>query len=296
MTATPVSLKLSAMFGPYPNTAALRTGQVSSPLIAFDFAEVKVANTLFKSVVREQKFDLSELAILTYLQARVYGKPYILLPATILGRSQHHTIFYNAERGALAPQDLEGRRVGVRAYTQTTGTWVRGILAEDYGVDCKRVRWITYEDPHLAEYHDPPWVERAPSGKQLAQMLLEGELDAAILGDVSPDPRLKPLIPDAQDAARRWAETHGGVPINHMAVMRTEIVKSRPDVVREVFRLLRESKEMAPAKDRDAIRFGVEANRRSLEIIIEYALAQQLIPRRFTVDELFDDTTRSLGA
>ncbi|HXP29774.1 MAG TPA: ABC transporter substrate-binding protein [Stellaceae bacterium] len=295
MTNTPAPMTLAAMFGTYPNTAALKNRDVRSALVEFEFADVKVANTAFKAVVREQKYDLSELAIVTYLQARVFGKPYALLPATILGRSQHHTIFYNAERGQLGPRDLTGRRVGVRAYTQTTGAWVRGILAEDYGVDLDRVRWITFEDPHLAEYRDPPKVERAPAGKVLAEMLLDGEIDAAILGDVTPDPRLKPLIPDAEAVARRWAERHGGVPINHMAVMREGIVKSRPDVVREVFRLLRESKDRGPGKDPDAIRFGVEANRRSLEIIIDYAQRQQLIPRRFTVDELFDDTTRALG-
>ena len=108
----------------------------------------------------------------------------------------------------------------MRAYTQTTGAWVRGFLADDYGVDTAKVRWVTFEDPHLAEYKDPDFVTRAPQGKTLVQMLLDGELDAAIVGDTLPDPRLKPLIPDAETVARQWAETHGGVPINHMMVVR----------------------------------------------------------------------------
>ena len=83
----------------------------------------------------------------------------------------------------------------MRAYTQTTGAWVRGFLADDYGVDTARVHWVTFEDPHLAEYKDPDFVTRAPEGKNLMQMLLDGELDAAIVGDKLPDPRLKPLIP-----------------------------------------------------------------------------------------------------
>src|SRR5207247_8818674 len=66
--------------------------------------------------------------------------------------------------------------VGVRAYTQTTGTWVRGFLADDYGVDVNRIRWVTFEDPHLAEYKDPEIVERAPEGKTLKQMLLDGQI------------------------------------------------------------------------------------------------------------------------
>src|ERR1700732_270140 len=82
------------------------------------------------------------------------------MPAVAVARGQHHTIFFNPERGHLNPGDLNGRKVGVRAYTQTTGAWVRGFLQEDYGVDFQRVQWITFEDPHIAEFTDPPWVQR----------------------------------------------------------------------------------------------------------------------------------------
>jgi 4,5-dihydroxyphthalate decarboxylase len=284
--------KLFTLLGNYPNTAALRKGDVKSNLIDFDFADVKVSNTAFKPLVREAKFDVAELAIVTYLQAKTYGKPYALIAATVLGRGQHHTIAYNPERGPLKPSDLAGKRVGVRAYTQTTGAWVRGFLADDYGVDIAKVRWITFEDPHLAEYRDPDFVTRAPEGKTLVQMLLDGELDAAIVGDTLPDPRLQPLIPDAETVARQWAETHGGVPINHLMVVRDSIAKSRPDIVQEIYRMLQESRRTAsppPGGPLDPWRFGVEANRRSLEIVIDYSYRQKLIPRKFSVDELFDN-------
>ena len=209
---------------------------MKSDLIDFDFCEVKVANNLFKSVVRDAKYDVAELAIATYLQAKAVGKPYVLLPAVLVSRGQHHTIAYNPERGALKPSDLNGKRVGVRAYTVTTGTWVRGILASDYGVDLDRVEWVTFEDPHVAEYHDPATIKRAPEGKEIAEMLLDGEIAAAIVGDKFPDPRLKQLIPDAEGAAKKWAERHHGIPINHMVVVREELSRSRPDVVKEVFR------------------------------------------------------------
>src|SRR5215475_5043870 len=136
--------KLTTMLGTYPNTTPLKSGTVKSELVDFDFADVKVANNFFKQVVREAKFDLSELAIVTYLQAKSFGKPYVLLPAVIVSRGQHHTIAYNPERGPLKPTDLNGERVGVRAYTVTTGTWVRGILASDYGIDIDKVEWITF--------------------------------------------------------------------------------------------------------------------------------------------------------
>jgi 4,5-dihydroxyphthalate decarboxylase len=291
-------LKLHTMLGNYPNTKALKSGEIKSDLVDFDFVEVKVANSLFKKVVREAAYDFAELAIVTYLQARAYGKPYVLLPATIVGRGQHHTIAYNADRGLLKPSELAGKRVGVRAYTVTTSTWVRGILAQEYGVDLDKVEWITFEDPHVAEYRDPDTIKRAPPGKELVQMLLDGELDAAVVGDKLPDPRLRHLIPDAEGAARKWAEIHGGVPINHMAVLREDIAKSRPDVVKELFRLLLASKRAAnsPADGTalDPLRFGVEACRPTLEIIIDYCVRQKLIPKKIPVDALFDDVTRAL--
>jgi 4,5-dihydroxyphthalate decarboxylase len=297
--ATATKLKLSTMLGNYPITRALKDGAVRSDLVDLDFVEVKVANNLFKQVVRDARYDVAELAIVTYLQAKAYGKPYVLVPAVLVSRGQHHTIAYNPDRGPLKPSELNGKRVGVRAYTVTTGTWVRGILGGDYGVDINKVEWITFEDPHVAEYRDPAIVKRAPEGKELTQMLLDGEVAAGIVGDKLADPKLKHLIPDAEAAAQKWAERHHGVPINHMLVVRQELSRSRPDAVKDIFRALHASKRAAGLPDGGALdpyRFGVEACRPILEIIIEFCHRQQLIPRRMSVDELFDDTTRALVA
>jgi 4,5-dihydroxyphthalate decarboxylase len=290
--------KLLTMLGNYANTQALKSGAVRSDLVDFDFVDVKVANNQFKQVVREVKYDVAELAIATYLQAKAYGKPYVLLPAVLVSRGQHHTVAYNGERGLLKPSDLNGKRVGLRAYTVTTATWVRGLLASDYGVDLDSIEWITFEDPHVAEYRDPPSVKRAPAGRELAHMLLAGEIDAAVVGDKLPDPRLKHLIPDPETAARAWAERHDGVPINHMVVVRESLSRERPDVVREVFRQLHASKRAAGLADGaplDPYRFGVEACRPILEVIIDFCWRQQLLPKKLTVDDLFDDTTRNLS-
>ena len=294
--ASPVTLH--ALLGNHAGTEALKSGRVSSPLVAFEYDDVKVVNTRFKAMMRDLEYDMGEIAVATYLQGYEFGKPYVLLPATIVGRNQHHTIFYNAERGPLAAGDLSGTRVGVRAYTQTTGAWVRGFLAEDYGVDLRSVTWVTFEDPHLAEYRDPPNVQRAAEGKELKQMLLAGEIDAAILGDVAEQGPLKHLIPDHAAAGQRWARAHGGVPINHLAVIRRSIAESRPDVVREVYRVLAESRAAAalPTGVDDPLRFGVAANRRSLEQMAGYAFQQGLISRRPTADDLFADAVRILGA
>jgi 4,5-dihydroxyphthalate decarboxylase len=155
---------------------------------------------------------------------------------------------------------------------------------------------VTFEDPHVAECSDPPAVERAPSSKYLVQMLLDGELDAAIVGDKLPDPRLEMLIPDTGEAARAWAEKHGA-PINHMVVVRTEISRTRPEMVREVFGMFKERRDAAVrAGDKNAaqLQFGLEANRAALDSIIDIAAHQNLIPRKWRVEELFGDVTRSL--
>ena len=292
-------LRLKALLGDYRVTSALRTGDLRSPRVEFDFAAVKTASAAFRRVVRDLEFDFAELAIVTYLIAKAHGKPLVLLPAVVVGRFQHPYLVYNPARGPLSPRDLAGRRVGVRSYSVTTGAWVRGILADDHGVDLDRVSWVTLEEAHVAEFRDPPNVERAPGGKDLTAMLREGELDAAILGEVpAADSPLKPLIPDPAAAARDWQRRHGAIQINHMVVVTETLGRAQPEAVREAYRLLTASKQAAglPARGKsDTTPFGLEANRRNLEVAIDVVFRQRLIPRRFSVDELFDEVTRTLG-
>jgi 4,5-dihydroxyphthalate decarboxylase len=286
-------MRLRTLLASYPHTAPLRNGVVSSPRVTFDFKDVTPIFNGFKAMVRRQEFDVSEMAIVTYLIAKSFGKPMVLLPAVMTGRIQHAWAIYNGERGTLTPQDLQGKKVGIRSFTTTTGAWLRGMFENDYGLDLASVRWITFEEPHVAEYHDT--TERAPTGKKIIQMLLDGELDA-VLGDRSDDPRAKSLFGDPAAAAQAWYRKHHIVPLNHMVVVSTELAKSRPDIVEEIYALLREGKRRAPAAGDgpDTTPFGVEACRPGLQSIIDYAVQQRLIPQRFTVDELFDDTTRKL--
>jgi 4,5-dihydroxyphthalate decarboxylase len=288
---------LNVAFDDYPQTHALKSGAVKSDGVALNFSDIKPANRFFKPMVRELKFDISEMAIATYLQAKAYGKPLTLIPATIMGRFQHSTILCNAER-TLTPADLPGKRVGVRSYSQTTITWVRGILANDYGVDLSRIHWVSQEDGHVAEYREPPGVERAPPQKDLLQMLRDGEIDAAIYGANLPnDPALKSVIPDPDAAAAKWYAQYKTVPINHMVVVTEALSQSDPEAVREVFRLLAESKRAAglPTPGSiDVLPYGIEACRPALQLMIRFTQQQKLIPRALTVDELFDSTTRAL--
>jgi len=286
------------LLGDYPVTLALKKGEVKSSAVSLDFADVKTPSSAFKRVVRDLEFDCAELAIVTFLMAKAHGKPLVLLPAVVLARFQHPHIVYNIERGPLAPADLAGRRVGTRSYTVTTATWLRGILANEHGVDIDRVKWVTFEEAHVAEFRDPPSVERAPEGKELTAMLLAGEIDAAILPAVPTDPRLRPLIPNPAAAAEAWHRKYRALQINHMVVVKESLSRSEPQAVREIYRLLAESKKAAKLPrpgEFDIHPFGLEANRRSLEVVIETVHRQGLIPRRFSVDELFDDMTRHLG-
>jgi 4,5-dihydroxyphthalate decarboxylase len=288
-----VKTNLSMVLGDYPHTKALKSGQITSDRVELEFQHFSPTHRAFKPMVRELKFDVSELAIVTYLMAKAYGRPLVLLPAVVLGRFQQSFAIYNGERGELTPSDLEGRRVGIRSFTTTTGAWVRGILANDYGVTLDKVHWVTFEDPHVAEYKDT--TERAPAGKTIISMLLGGELDA-VIGDKSDDPRVKPLFGDPDVAAMTWHRRHGVVPVNHLVVVTEELAKSNPAAVEEVYRMLKESKQAAPtAAGIDFHPFGVDTIREPLALIIDYCVQQKLIPRRLTVDELFDDTTRRMN-
>src|ERR1700675_690948 len=200
-----MTMRLRTLLGDHPGTAALKNGSIRSDLVTFDFVEYSPTNKGFKPMVREQAFDVSEMAIVTYLMAKSFAKPMVLLPDVVVARFQHGHALYNAELGMLKPADLNGKRVGIRSFTTTTGAWLRGILANDYGVDLNSIQWVTFEDAHVAEFQDT--TERAPKGKEIIQMLLDGELDAA-LGEKIDRPGLKPLFPDAAGEEKSWFDKH----------------------------------------------------------------------------------------
>jgi 4,5-dihydroxyphthalate decarboxylase len=282
-----VAMRLRTLFGDHPGTAALKNGSIKSDLVSFDFVEYSPTNKGFKPMVREQAFDVSEMAIVTYLMAKSFGKPMVLLPDVVVARFQHAYALYNAKQGMLRPADLNGKRVGIRSFTTTTGAWLRGILANDYGVDLDSIDWVTFEDAHVAEFKDT--TKRAPAGRQIIQMLVDGELDA-VLGEKVERPGLTPLFPDAAAEEKSWFAKHKALPINHMVVVSQALSEKHPGMVREVHRLLAESANASAA----APRFNADEMRRSLKMIIDYTAQQGLIPRAFAVEELFDDVTRPL--
>jgi 4,5-dihydroxyphthalate decarboxylase len=298
MTSTATdNLTLRTNLADYATTKAMKDGRVTSPVVTLDFCGPKTAHDGFKPMVRENKFDAGELAIVTYLQAKAFGKPYVMLPAPVLGRFQHHCIGFNKELGQLNPKDIEGRKVGVRTYAQTTGLWVRGILQHEYGVDLSKVTWMTVGDGHLAEYQDPDNCQRLPKGSDIGQMMLDGELAASIMGnDMPDDPRIQRLVPDPHQAAKEWYAREGLIPINHVFVVHERLTKEHPDAVREIYRMIEESRRLAPeGSTATTPPLGLEANRKGLQMAIDWSYEQKIIPRRLAVEELFDEVTGALG-
>lgn len=295
-TADTRVLTLKTNLADSPVVAAMKDGRITSDLVQLDFCGPKTAHDGFKPMIRNNDFDAGELAIVTYLQAKAFGKPFVMLPAPVVGRFQHHCIGFNKEFGHLNPKDIEGKKVGVRSYAQTTGLWVRGILQHEHGVDLDKVTWMTIDDSHLAEYQDPPNCQRLPKGSSIPQMMLDGELAAAILGnDMPKDPRVQTLIPEPIAAAKAWYEREHVVPINHVFVVHQDISRKHPDVVRDIYRMIKESRALAPESALATLPpLGLEANRKGLEMAIDWSYEQKIIPRKFSVDELFDDVTGSL--
>ena len=211
---------LKVMFGDPPVTRAFKRGDFTSPDLHIELTDVPEAHKLFKPVVRDLAFDVCELSVMTYLIAKSRGVPLILLPAVLLARFQHPYIVFNDRNGCLNPKDLEGRKVGIQSTTVTTVTWVRGMLINDFGIDLERIKWVTFEDAHVAGVHDPPGVERAPPGTDLGEMLIAGELDAA---------------------AREWHEKYNAIQLNHMVVETNQVLEAQPDAVRQIYKQLSDS-------------------------------------------------------
>jgi 4,5-dihydroxyphthalate decarboxylase len=283
-------LVLPTTLGKYPNTQALHAGQITSSLVALDMQDVPVIIRAFAAMVREQRYALSEIALATFLQAKAYDKPLVLLPIVIAARFQQQALLCRTDSDIRGPEDLVGRRVGVRAYSQTTGMWLRGILAEEHGVRPEDVRWLTFEDAHVAEYRDPPWAERARPRQELVRMLREGELDAIIVGnDVPDDPAFRTVF-DPKTSAEVFWRKHRFVPVNHMLTIHRDLAQARPDVVPELMRMFRDARDAAAKKtpnDREPLVFGRAALDPAIRLALRYTAEQGLLPYGMGVEDVW---------
>lgn len=276
-------LHLRAAIGRYPHTEALLDGSIASDKVALDFADLPVPNRAFAPMVREQRYDVSEMAIATFLIAKAYGKPLVLLPVTLAARFQEAALLCRAGGPVKGPKDLVGRRVGVRSYSQTTAMWLRGSLASLQGVASDNVRWITFEGAHVAECRDPGWAERAPQGAELLAMLKAGEVDAAIFGnDLPADPALTTVFPDPEAAGRDFLARYGFVPVNHLVCVTRDVATRHPEAVVEIVRML--GRSVAGS----GLPFGRVALQPAIEVAVANCVEQGLLPRPLSLDEVWD--------
>ncbi|MFF0584564.1 ABC transporter substrate-binding protein [Streptomyces sp. NPDC003781] len=278
----------------YTHTVPLKTGRRGVGNCTLEFPDVDPIHRAFAPMVRERKFDVSEMAIVTHLQAFEHGKGISLLPIAMSGRLHHNTLAQSPDGPIGDPADLVGRRVGVRAYSQTTGMWVRGALKEDYGVAADQITWVTTEGPHVAEYVEPPNVER--SAGTLMELLRAGDIAAVVGGS-----GLVPVLKDWETAGQAWAERHATVPINHMLTVRTDLLRKDPEAVRGIYDAFTASidatRTQAPGSVRErAVSHGLnDALLSGVRLAIQYAREQQLIRSSMTAEDLFADYTEYLG-
>ena len=311
--------KLKTVTRTQGNNRALKEGVVKPKTFEFDFVEVNPLIDAFRRMVRGSEFDICELAITTYICAKAHGKRFTAVPVFLVRAFHHGAILYNTKAGIRTPKDLEAKKVGVnRGYTVTTGVWARSVLQDEYGVDLGKITWVLSGDEHVAEYKAPSNVIPIEKGKKIADMLVSGELVAAIGVDVD-HADIKPLIPNAEDAGLAALRQRGHYPINHTVVIKDDLIAQYPDLAADVFNAFAESKrlyvdrlkagkieKMTEADETakrvmeitggDPLPYGVEPNRKVIENLIQHALKQGIITKPVTVDELFAPSTHGLVA
>lgn len=303
MTSATSPLTLSTAIGSYGHFEALKTGTVEAPGLDLRFEEAAPITEAFKRMCRELAYDVSEMSITGYLLAKLYGKGFTALPVFPVRAfgSSHTSIFFNARSGVRDPRDLEGRSVGARAYTGTASLWTRGVLMREYSVDPGKVTWVSSEEEHVLEYHkDAPPNAVYKLGADLSRMLREGELAAGIGVSGGGSAEIKPLISGARYAAREWYMRTGIYQINHVIVVKDSLLREHAWLAESLYDAFCQAKQRWLASgpdlsatadldlaDNDPFPYGVEANRSSIQALLDFAHEQSILPRQYSIDEMF---------
>ena len=320
------NINLKIAVASYGHTAALKDGSVRIEGVAPDFVEVAPIVAAYRRMVRDLAFDVCEMAPTTYLIARARGAPFIGLPIFLMRRFHHSGFVVRPDAGIREPRGLEGKRVGVRAYSVTTGVWTRGIFVNEYGLDSGKVTWVVDDEEHVTSLKLPPNVIHAPRGRSLAGMMASGELQAGFTGNAgigragppvagweqsgpSDAASYPELIPDAAKAEAAWFARTGIYPIHGMVVVKTEVLARHPRIARSLFNAFLEAKNVylrrliggeadAPDDRRyralsavvgDPLPYGLAANRASIEALATYALQQGLLAGPMSMNEMLVD-------
>lgn len=314
-------LHLKTVLQTLGHTRALKDASVIPQGAGFNFLDVSPIIQAFRRMVRASEFDVSEMAITTYLCARAAGKRFTALPVFLVRAFHHGALLHNTQRPILEPKQLEGKKVGVnRGYTVTTGVWARGVLQHQYGVDLSKITWVLSGDEHVAEYRPPANVVPAPEGRSIESMLLDGELAAAI-GISSDHPDIKPMIPEAGAAGLAQLASANYYPINHTVVVRDALLEAHPWLAPALFEAFARAKQPylaflreqlrggvtaeLSASDRlymkvmqagmdDPLSYGVVPNREMLEMVMRLATEQKIITGPVPLEQLFAAGTLDL--
>lgn len=319
-------LDLSIALGDTSTTRALKSGDVPIKGVNADFIEIKPIIAAFRRMVREQAYDVCEMAPTTYMIARSLGAPFKALPIVLMRRFHHHGIVKRPDAGVEIPKDLEGKAVGVRAYSVTTGVWTRGILQNEYGVDPDKVTWVVDDEEHVSEMKLPGNVRHVHEGSSLAEMMHKGELAAGFTGNAGigrtgaptdgwagggiADDAYPQVIADTDAAEAEWFARTGVYPIHGVLVVKDAVLADHPWLPEALLEAFEASKrvqldmlargETADAADKrylrdmkivgsDPLPFGMKANAGAIDMLIKYAHQQRLIDRLYARDEMFVD-------
>lgn len=319
--AAKVHLKIAV--AEHPHTSAVRNGSIPIEGVDAEIITVEPQIAAFRRMVRQVEFDVCELAPTTYIIARAYGAPFVALPIFVLRRFHHAGLLVRPDAGIQAPKDLEGRKVGVRAYSVTTGVWTRAVLIDEYGLDSSKVTWVVDDEEHVTQLQLPSNVIRTPSGRSLADMMAEGELAAGFHGNAgvgrsgSPTEGWKTveahypdLFPNAEELEADWYRRTGIYPMHGTIVVKDAILAEHPWVAKSLYQAFSRAKqewlnrldigEAKTASDQkyaklrkivghDPLPYGMAANIKTIEALADTAFKQQLTPRKMQAQELFVD-------
>jgi len=312
-------LTLTAVTRTQGATQALKDGTARPADATLDFEEVPVLIQAFRRMVRTLDYDVTEMAFTTYMVAKAHGKPFTALPVFLVRGFHHGAILRGTKSPGLVPKDLEGRPSGVnRGYTVTTGVWARGILADEYGVDLSRVTWVLSGDEHVEEYVPPSNVVPVPDGKDVPDMVASGELAAGV-GIAADRPDLTTLIPDAAEAGYRALCERGFYPINHLVVVKDELLAEHPGLAADLFGAYAAAKNryvgalanngiaepnatdrmyqrVAEITGADPMPYGIAPNRAMIDQLIGYAVDQRILDKPVAAEDLFAAGTHDLTA
>lgn len=317
-------VRLTIAVADYPHTAAVRSGAIPIEGVDAEIVTVKPQIAAFRRMVRNLEFDVCEVAPTTYIIARAHGVPITALPIFVMRNFHHRGLLVRPDAGVRGPRDLEGRQVGVRAYSVTTGVWTRSILIDEYGVDISRITWVIDDEEHVTQMPLPANVIHAPAGRSLAQMMADGELVAGFAGNAGIGRSGTPtgggwkteevdypeLFPDYKDLEADWFGRTGIWPMHGTVVVKDSVLAEHPWVARSLFNAFSQAKSewlarlkgghitnatdqryaaVRPVVGDDPLPYGVAANLPTIQALEETAFDQKLTPRRMTVAELFID-------